>query len=89
MAHHKSALKRIKTSLKANQRNRHYRAQMKTLVKRVQDTEDVTLRQTHLHSCCILLDRLATKGIIHRNTAARRKSQLTLFVNKATAPASV
>ena len=80
MAHHKSALKRIKTNRKANIRNRHYRSTMRTALRRVRESESSDERQTTLRQACAILDRLATKNIIHRNTAARRKSRLHRFV---------
>jgi len=76
MAHHKSAIKRIRTNLKANVRNRHYRSMMRTALRRVREGKDTETRQNDLRYTCALLDRLAVKGIIHRNTAARRKSRL-------------
>ena len=83
MAHHKSTKKRIKTNTKANIRNRQYRTRMRTMIRRVrEDGESDNTNQTYL-STCALLDRLARKGVIHRNTAARRKSRLhKLMVNR-------
>lgn len=76
MAQHKSALKRIKTSQKANLRNRHYRSMMRTAMRRVREAGTEETRQSTLRTACAILDRLASKGIIHHNTAARRKSRL-------------
>ncbi|MDP8229229.1 MAG: 30S ribosomal protein S20 [Candidatus Electryoneaceae bacterium] len=80
MAHHKSTRKRIKTNRKANIRNRQFRASMRTALRRVRESESNDDRLTNLHQACAILDRLATKKIIHRNTAARRKSRLHRFV---------
>ncbi len=82
MAHHKSALKRIRTSNKANARNRHYRTMMRSSIRKIHETEDKENLINYLRSACSILDRLASKGIIRKNTAARRKSRLYSFVNQ-------
>ena len=81
MEHHKSTIKRIKTNNKANERNRHYRSMMKTAIKKVKTAETAEARTENLTSVCAILDRLVSKGIIHTNTAARRKSRLSGYVN--------
>lgn len=80
MAHHKSAQKRIKTNAKANLRNRQYRSMMRTAIRRVREAEDIETRTSALKTANVILDRMASKGIIHRNAAARRKSRLTIAV---------
>jgi small subunit ribosomal protein S20 len=81
MAHSKSAKKRIRQSQKARMRNRHYRSQMKTYIKRVLASTDKTAAETELRNTVALLDKLASKRIIHRNKAANQKSRLTRYVN--------
>ena len=76
MAHHKSTKKRIKTNLKANLRNRQYRSKMRTAMRKVREASDIETAHTDLQKTNALFDRLVAKGIIHRNTAARRKSRL-------------
>ena len=82
MAHHKSAIKRIRTNNKANLRNRHYRSLLRTSIRRVLENRDNEKIQNDLRAACAILDRLSSKGIMHRNTAGRRKSQLHKFVSK-------
>ena len=81
MAHHKSTIKRIKTNNKANERNRQYRSMMRTAIKKIRTSESTEARNENLTSLCAILDRLVSKGIIHINTAARRKSRLSVYVN--------
>jgi len=89
MAHHKSAIKRIRTNQKANQRNRQYRSLMKTSIRRVMENSDPVRLQDDLKHACAVLDRLTGKGMLHRNTAARRKSYLHRFVaRRLSAPTS-
>jgi len=84
MPHHKSAKKRVKTNLKANLRNRKYRSKMRTAIRKVSEASDIETAQSDLKNTNILLDRLVSKGIIHRNTAARRKSRLHKIVSNLT-----
>ncbi len=81
MAHHKSAIKRIRTNEKARLRNKHYRSIMKTAIKKVRLAESKEVAQANLNNAISVLDRLASKGVIHRNNAANKKSKLTRLVN--------
>lgn len=87
MAHHLSAIKRIKTNKKANLRNRHYRSLMRNSLRKVREANTADTRQSTFLTAVSVLDRLVSKGIIHRNTAARRKSKLHRLVTKAGAAA--
>jgi small subunit ribosomal protein S20 len=87
MAHHLSAIKRIRTNAKANLRNRQYRSMLRTVLRKVHETTDNSSRSANLRQAFSVLDRLVTKGILHRNTAARRKSQLQRLVTKQNASA--
>jgi len=81
MAHHKSAIKRIRTNQKARLRNKHYRTTMKTAIKKVRLAESKEVAQANLNKAISVLDHLAVKGIIHKNNAANKKSKLTRLVN--------
>ena len=81
MAHHKSTIKRIKTNNKANERNRQSRSIMRTAIRKLKTAESAETRNENLTELCAILDRLVSKGIIHINTAARRKSRLSGYVN--------
>ncbi len=85
MAHHKSALKRIRTSQKNREYNRYYRSRMRTAIRRVREATEADDRKKHLQSACAILDRLVSKGIVHKNTAARRKSKLHKYIQRQTA----
>jgi len=82
MAHHKSCLKRIKTSAKANEVNRAYRSRIKTVIKRVQESGNKEMALEQFKSATALLDRMVSKNIIHRNNAANQKSRLSGWINK-------
>lgn len=81
MPHHKSCKKRMKTSNESRISNRTYRSQVRSLIRYVKEAESQSAAQENLHKALSLLDQLAQKGIMHKNTAANHKSKLTRFVN--------
>ena len=85
MAHHKSAKKRIRSNKRKQVRNKAALSKIKTLVKKVYDTEDKVKADALLKEATATLDKQATKGRIHKNTVARKKSALTKHVNKLAA----
>ncbi len=72
----------MRRSASRAERNRHYKSMMKTAIKRVRMATTKEQGQTALLKAVSLLDSLAAKGIIHRNSAANQKSKLTKLVNK-------
>ncbi len=85
MAHHKDAIKRIRTSEAANDRNRAYRTRMRNQIKELRaliESGDHATASAKLGETVSTLHKLARKGIIHRNNAARRISRLSLAINK-------
>ena len=82
MAHHKSAIKRIQINERNRQRNRHYMSMLKTQIKKVRAVENKETGEQLLRDTTSLLDKLASKGIIHRNKAANQKSKLAHFIAK-------
>lgn len=86
MANHKSALKRHKQSLKRAARNRAMRTRIKNVVKAVRvalQQQDQEQAAAALVTANIVLDKAASKGVIHWKTAARKVSRLSKAVNKA------
>ncbi len=80
MAHHKDAIKRIKQNEKQRARNRHYRSRMRNQIKRLRGAVEAgNLEEAHseLRATVSIIHRLASKGVIHRNQAARRVKRLT------------
>ena len=79
MATHASALKAHRQSLVHRERNRKYRSQLRATLKQIRVTidKDKTAAQKDLNQAISLIDRMAGKGIIHRNTASRYKSRLS------------
>jgi small subunit ribosomal protein S20 len=81
MAHHRSALKRIRQNTKRRLQNRYYKKSARTAVKNLRELTDKTEAQTFLPKVISMIDKLAKRGDIHRNKAANLKSGLTLHVN--------
>ena len=74
MANIKSQKKRIITAEKARMRNKAVRSELKTAVKRVRAAVEA-------NKAGKLLDKAASKGVIHKNQAAQRKSGVQKLVN--------
>ena len=81
MANHKSAKKRIRTNEKKRVMNKLTSSKIKSTMKKVLGTEKLEDAETNYKEAVALLDKSATRGRIHRNNAARKKSQLTKHVN--------
>ncbi len=79
MANIKSQIKRIKTNEKARLRNKSVKSSLKTAVRKFReaaDTGDVTATTAALVTASRQLDKAASKGVIHANQAANRKSAM-------------
>jgi small subunit ribosomal protein S20 len=66
---------------KRRKRNQSRKSRVRTKIKKLRATEEKEAAQDLLNDVKGELDRLAAKGIIHKNKAARRKSQLEKHVN--------
>ncbi len=80
MASHASALKAHRQSLKNREHNRQFRSRLRGALKNVRTAiagNDLAAARTALKQTISLIDRMATKGIIHKNAAGRYKSRLT------------
>ena len=76
-----SELKRVRQSTKANLRNRAYKAQINTSVKKVLNEAKKKDAENYLKEAVKLIDKVASKGIIHKNKAANKKSSLYKHTN--------
>jgi small subunit ribosomal protein S20 len=80
LANTASAEKRIRQERKRNLHNRAQRSRLKTAIKKVMQAEDSAGAQAAFRETAGLLDRLATRRLIHPNKAARKKSQLARLI---------
>jgi small subunit ribosomal protein S20 len=81
----KSALKANRQNVKRREHNRALRARLRTGLKAIRkslDAKNVEGAKTALKSLQSLVDKMATKGIIHKNTASRYKSRLAARISK-------
>jgi len=81
MAHHKSALKRIRQSEKKRVHNRYFARSTRNALKQLRETTDKEAATDLLPKVSAMLDKLAKKNIIHSNKASNLKSSLTKHVN--------
>ena len=74
----KSAIKRVKTNASAQVQNAHAKSTMRTAVKKAEtaSTNNEENAKELLLTAIKQVDKAASKGLIHKNTAARKKSQL-------------
>ena len=84
MANIKSQIKRNRQNEKANERNRAVRSELRTRTKRVEAAVDAGEDAPELLKDAVKrIDQAAAKGVLHKNTAARRKARLVKKVNAA------
>ena len=80
MATHQGALKAHRQSVKNREHNRQYRSRLRGALKSVRaaiDGKDPAAAKAAVRETVSLIDKMASKGVIHRNAAARYKSRLS------------
>ncbi len=81
MANHQSALKRIRQSETRKLRNRYYGKTMRNAVRKFRTLTDKKEAQDSLPKLYEMIDKLAKKGVIHKNKAGNLKSGITKYAN--------
>lgn len=81
----KSAKKRMELSRQARARNRDARSRIRTAVRRVKEASSADAADAARRNAVALIDRAATKRLMHPNRAARLKSQLDRLVQSQSA----
>ncbi len=84
LANIKSAKKRVLVSKTRNERNKAIKSSVKTAIKKVEAAVvagDKAAAQAELLSATSVIDKAATKGVYHKNNAARKVSRLSKAVN--------
>lgn len=82
----KSALKANRQNVKRREHNRQLRSRLRTALKAIRaslDDKDIDGAKKALSATVSIVDKMATKGIIHRNTAGRYKSRLAARLAKS------
>lgn len=88
MANIKSKEKRNRQNEKRRMRNKSVKSSLKTAVRKFRESAasgDVAGAETHLRAASRELDKAVSKGVIHKNQAAQRKSKLAAAYNKLAA----
>ncbi len=77
----KSVRKRQRQQSVNYKRNQNYKSKMRSAIKKVLASTDKTEAEALYREAISVIDSLESKNILHKNTAARRKSALTNHVN--------
>ncbi len=80
MANHKSCLKRIRQTKKLNYYNRSNKKLVKQAIRAVEEATTYESASLLLSKAQSILDRVAARGVMHKNTVARRKARLSSLV---------
>ncbi|MEY2709951.1 MAG: hypothetical protein RL031_824 [Actinomycetota bacterium] len=86
MANIKSQIKRVKTNNKAQARNKSVSSSVKTAIRKFREAVakgDAATTTTELRAASKALDVAVSKGVVHRNTAANKKSSMAKAAAKA------
>jgi small subunit ribosomal protein S20 len=84
MPHSLSAKKRVRQTAKRRMRNRTIKSAVKTRIRKAETAlaaGDAEAARTACTAAIRAIDKAVTKGVLHRNTAARRKSRLATRLN--------
>lgn len=80
MPQHPSAQKRARQNVRRRTRNRYQVSRMRTMIKRLEATNEKAAAEELLNETKAYLDRLACRRVIHPNKAANYKSRLERYV---------
>jgi len=81
MAHHKSALKRIRQSKRLKLYNRLNKKMLKVAIRSVRESKSFDEASEKMKTASKVLDKLSSRKILHKNNAANKKASLAKFVN--------
>ena len=82
MANHKDAIKRIRQTEKRRLHKRYYAKNMRNEIKKFRALTSKSEAEGQLSKLYSVIDKVAKRGIIHKNKAANLKSKLTKFTAK-------
>ena len=88
MASHASALKAHRQSLKNRERNRQYRSRLRNVLREIRsaiDGDNLAAAKNAMKQTISLIDKMTSKGVIHRNAAGRYKSRLSVRLSSRSA----
>lgn len=81
MANHKATKKDVRQSTKRRDRNRYYGKTTRNAIRDLKEVSEAGTAVEGLKNVASMIDKLAKRGVIHKNKAANLKSKLTKKVN--------
>ena len=81
MANHKATKKDVRQSAKRRERNKYYGKTTRNAIRDIRTVEEKATAGKDLPEVISMIDRLAKRGVIHKNKASNLKSKLTKKVN--------
>ena len=84
MANIKSAMKRVNVNKKKNEINKSAKSEVKTALKKLNaliEAGDIAACEIAFREVCSILDKAVSKGLMHKNTAANKKSGFAVRIN--------
>lgn len=88
MANHKATKKDVRQASKRRDRNRYYGKTTRNAIRDLRSLNDAAAKEENLPSVASMIDKLAKRGVIHKNKAANLKSKLAKHINAAKKPAA-
>jgi small subunit ribosomal protein S20 len=82
MANHKATKKDVRQSTTRRDRNRYYGKTTRNAIRDLKELNDAAQAGDKLKTVASMIDKLAKRGVIHKNKAANLKSKLTKNINK-------
>jgi len=79
-----TVLKRVKQSIKANIRNKNYKSALKTTIKKTMNESNKEKATKLADEAFSTIDKAASKGVIHKNKAANKKSKISNHIKNMT-----
>jgi small subunit ribosomal protein S20 len=83
MANHKATKKDVRQAEKRRERNRYYGKTTRNAIRDMKALDDTAAMEGQLPTIASMIDKLAKRGVIHKNKAANLKSKLAKKVNAA------
>ncbi len=77
----RSVKKRVRQAEKRRTHSKHYKSQMRSMVKKMLNTTSKDEANAVYNQTVSMIDKVASKGIIHKNKAAREKRKITRHLN--------
>ena len=87
MANHQATKKDVRQAAKRRDRNRYYGKTTRNAIRDLKEVNDKTAYSEKLPDVASMIDKLARRGVIHRNKAANLNSKLAKRANKIAATA--